>query len=257
MNVLIRNSHEVLDSYIRPLLKAAVLSGPYEGDMRQREVVSFDTAHQIRIYPPYESHLYFTLKRGGPFSFEEKELVARVVNRLHEYLDLVGESQTLLMAPDIIEDIVAATVSIKCHALIAYILKVYGKWNKKTPYPEWLGHCMGVYLNRPHNKECIFEKVDPVKLNMVKKLRLGPRDLVALDCNGNLLGLETMRQPKIDPQPNALADWTGPRQRVGIRLMPDGDIHIFRHRHLLFMKRAGCWHCLPQLLKGTPQNSDW
>lgn len=255
-----------ISAYILPLLPSAILTGPHEGSRGQRSLVSFDTTHKIRLYPPCDDDRYYLLKRSVPFSLEEKEVVAAIAGRMTECFLKHGEEEVLRIAPEVIDGVIAEAVAPECPGLLKKIIGLYLGWLEKNPPPYHCGHNMGISLKRRAAEGNDFMK--PENLESVGKLGSTPDTLIVLDSGGGICGIDNFagknssaaRQDILAPLAvSGLAAWTGAGQKIALRLTPQGDILLFRKRSLLFARRPSGWRCLPHSLvmdDFVPENMD-
>lgn len=268
-NAYIRHFEAFLHGFVVPLLLNCSVHGPEGGKNGRTEDypdvypgvypghhpgdypgggVCFDSLARLKVYLPESRDRYFTLRRATAFSYEEKDLVERVLANTRHMPDCFDSfHETFLTA--CIEEAVAFRLCPAHAGTIGFLLRRYGEWALEGGAE----HTLGMRFGRGRAAGC--RNVVSASPDLVRNLGAGPGSMLTIDGGGGILGIQNLssrqysqrmeQEVRAPVQMSDVALWTARGDKLAFRLTADGEIFIFKDKQLAFAKRRSRWTAFP------------
>lgn len=246
---------ELLSSNILPLLHSTTLTGPFSNQRRSTQLVSFSKKHLLKVYLSEESKLYFSLQRATPYSQQEKDFVEKVILKFREY-GILSHTFYHLIGRASVELVIAEFISPQYGEIIYKVIQLYNQWSTHTYEGSRISHTIGIYLDKQaENNNNIVKFRD---YDFLKTLGARPSTILAIDCQGDILGIEAIALPEADLKriegvfaPICVAGpalWSEAPDRAVVHLTAQGELLLFRGGMAMFAKRRSQWRSFPHSL---------
>lgn len=241
----------MLTSYILPLFHSARLEGPFTASERNEEA-ALPASRGIALQVPDYPHAHYVLSRDVPFTVQEKQLLGDVMGKIRIQGVAMGKWNHASLCT-IIEQAIARQVCPEYEDTILQVLQVYTQWASSTYEGRRITHSVGICREQGRGDEPNFYELR--NNNALKALGTTPDSILVLDRAGNISGIETIsakqanyRKNKDVLAPVDMADialWTNSASRIAFRLLPNGEVLIFREKQLAYAKRRSFWRSFP------------
>lgn len=242
---------EIVREYLLPLVNDADLEGPFDeaAEIQQPDGVAVSA---LKIPIPGDTGEYLRLKRELPFSAEENEFVNRFTGKLNKHMMEQRALRHMLLC-GVIEEIISSQICPDHAGTVYQVLQVYSQWAAETYEGRRTSHTTGIYFHKHGTgRETFLQLRNSAAL---KVLGTTQDTLLALARDGSVLGVEPVsgkmnnykkHQDILAPvEMTDIALWTTSASKIAVRLMPSGEILIFRDKQLMYAKRRSYWRSFP------------
>lgn len=245
----------VRESYIKPLLHGAEVSGPFKGGNEKAFPLDLTTPGKMKIWLTPKSQEYYILERPIAFSSHERAFMEHVVANLAAY-----RMENYLAYPPLISAAIEQAIAWSVNPdyagtglTVFQVLQVYTQWASETHEGKKMEHATGIYFNR-HGEGATHLYMYRHN-NCLKILGSTADTLLAIGKDGIVLGMELIagdldkdnkHQDVLAPISTAgIALWTDTCSKAAVSLTEFGDILIFKDKRLVFAKRRSFWRSFP------------
>lgn len=242
----------MLTSYILPLFHSARLEGPFAASEHRNEDGAFPAPKNIILQVPEYPNVHYVLSRDVPFTVQEKKLLGEVMEKIRMQ-EVTMDKWHHASLCNIIERAIARQVCPEYEETALQVLQVYTQWAAETYEGRRITHSVGIA-----HEQCKGAKPNFFELrnsNALKALGTAPDSILVLDKAGKITGIETISAKQINYRKNKdvlapvdmadIALWTNSVSRVAFRLLPNGEVLIFREKQLAYAKRRSFWRSFP------------
>lgn len=242
----------MLTSYILPLFHSARIEGPFTAPEGHGGEAGPSATRRIVLPVPDYQHVHYILKRDVPFTNQEKELLDDVMEKSKIHCTTTGRWAHAALC-SVIERAIARQVCPEYEETILQVLQVYTQWAAETYEGRRIAHSVGICREQGQGGEPSFYELR--NSSALKALGTAPDSILVLDKAGNIIGIETISAKQINYRKNKdvlapvdmadIALWTNSASRIAFRLLPNGEVLIFREKQLAYAKRRSFWRCFP------------
>lgn len=239
---------DLLNEFILPLFTGSYIDGEEESSSRDSEVALGNSGTIVCKAQKKDSYR-FIIKRQQPFRKFEVQLIKAILEEISKiYKFQVNES--------------AYNKNLQQYALQKAICKSINKYNYKTLLDliyeltnwstrtyEGQNTSFGFLISPRYKNDSLIKLhfSDIITKDFSALLSDGVNSCLRLNAKGYLLGYVNLPENKLT---NTLApiDYTklakaSNKGKIGIALMPNGDLLIFQDEQLVFRKSRGVWNC--------------
>lgn len=248
----VRYFKSVLKSYILPLFHSASIEGPFATSGGPEEGRALPASRTVALRVPEQPRMQYVLSREVPFTAWEKELLRDVMETIRARGAAAGRCNHASLC-NAVERAIARQISPEHADTILQVLQVYAQWAAETYEGRRITHTVGVCCNRSQDDEPNFYELRDN--SVLKVLGSAPDSILMLDGAGTVIGIEAIsakqnnyRKNKDVLAPVEMADvalWTNSAGRIAFRLLPNGEVLIFRDKQLAYAKRRSFWRSFP------------
>lgn len=238
-----------LETYLLPLFHSAVIEGPKERPARADAYP--ESPGSVNVAVPAQPQRYYVLRRNVPFTVQEKSLLHDILDKVQSSIDERKLGHGGLS--QIIEWAIARQIKPESPDVVLRIMHVYGKWAAETYEGRRITHTIGICGKpSPAGRRNFFDFKNEGALKILGNT---PDTILTLDNGGGIIGMETISDKQCGYRKNRevlapvdmadIALWTSSANKVALRLLPNGEILIFKDKQLAYAKRRSYWRRFP------------